>query len=64
MFFLLQVLFAYNVIISLVNVVCFLGFAYCLFYKADSIYSKKFDPILNDVYFLYWVTKVILMKEF
>ena len=43
-------MFGYNVIISLVNVVCFLGFAYCLFYRADSIYSKEFDPVLSDVY--------------
>ena len=58
-----QVLFVYNITISLVNVVCFVGFAYCLFYRAESIYSKKFDPVLSDIYFLYWITKVCFMWQ-
>lgn len=57
------VLLAYNVAISLVNVVCFLGFSHCLFFRADNIYSKEFDPVLSDVYLIYWITKVVELMD-
>ena len=43
--------------INQINVYCFLGFLSCLA-RADSIYGREFDPELQSVYYVYWVTKV------
>merc|ERR1711953_1602285 len=57
-----KVLFVYNIAISLVNVICFLGFVNCL-WRSDSLYVKKPDPLLKQVYFVYWVTKVVELSD-
>merc|ERR1711953_1140132 len=57
-----KVLFVYNIAISLVNVICFLGFVNCL-WRSDSLYDKKPDPLLKQVYFVYWVTKVVELSD-
>ena len=53
-----KILFAYNVVISLVNVLCFFGFVKCLF-SSKSLYDKSPDSLLKQVYFVYWMTKVV-----
>ena len=52
----------YNIVISLINVGCFFGFVICLF-RSKSLYDKTPDPILKQVYFVYWVTKVIELAD-
>ena len=58
----MQVLFVYNIAISLVNVICFLGFVNCL-WRSDSLYDKKPDPLLKQVYFVYWMTKIVELSD-
>jgi len=57
-----KVLFVYNIAISLVNVICFLGFVNCL-WRSDSLYDKKPDPLLKQVYFVYWMTKIVELSD-
>ena len=57
-----QTLLVYNIVISLINVGCFFGFVLCLF-RSKSLYDKSPDPILKQVYFVYWVTKVIELAD-
>ena len=60
--FLFQSMLVYNIVISLINVGCFFGFVICLF-RSKSLYDKTPDPILKQVYFVYWVTKVIELAD-
>lgn len=60
--FVLQILLVYNIIISLTNVVCFLGFSKCLF-ESSSLFEKTPNPQLKQVYFLYWVTKIVELAD-
>ena len=48
--------------ISLVNVACFFGFVVCLL-RSNSIYEKSPDPLMKQVYFVYWVTKVVELAD-
>ena len=48
--------------ISLVNVACFFGFVTCL-WKSDSLFDKKPDPLLKQVYFVYWMTKIVELAD-
>ena len=57
-----KILFFYNIIISLVNVLCFIGFMISLF-KSDSLFSKKPDAFLRDVYWVYWITKIVELSD-
>jgi hypothetical protein len=41
-----------------VNVFCFFGFVKSL-KNADSLFDKKLDPFLSNVYYIYWITKVL-----
>ena len=60
--FLFQSMLVYNIVISLINVGCFFGFVICLF-RSKSLYDKTPDPTLKQVYFVYWVTKVIELAD-
>lgn len=57
-----KLLFAYNLLLSLTNVLCFLGFANVLA-RSDSWFDKKYDPLLQKVYYLYWLTKVVELMD-
>ena len=52
----------YNIVISVVNVLCFLGFMTAMI-NSDSLFSKKPDPFLRNVYLVYWVTKVVELSD-
>ena len=55
-------LFLYNIVISLVNVICFIGFAISL-HNSESLFSKKPDQFLRNVYWLYWITKIVELSD-
>ena len=56
------VMIVYNVVVSLVNVYCFAGFAERLL-NAESLFERKFDTKLSDVYFVYWATKAVELLD-
>ena len=47
----------YNLVISGINVYCFAGFLYGMV-RAESFFDKRHDPLLQKIYYLYWLTKV------
>ena len=47
----------YNLVISGINVYCFLGFLSGMV-RAKSFFDKEHDPELQKIYYLYWLTKV------
>lgn len=52
-----QLMFIYNIGLSVINVYCFIGFLMVLI-RSDSIYDRTFDQELSRIYYIYWVTKV------
>jgi len=52
----------YNIVISVVNVLCFIGFMTAMI-NSDSLFSKKPDAFLRNVYLVYWVTKVVELSD-
>ncbi|TRY80605.1 hypothetical protein TCAL_03002 [Tigriopus californicus] len=52
-----QLMGVYNLVISVVNVYCFVGFMQCLL-EAPSLYEKTPNAKLSFIFYVYWITKV------
>eukprot|EP00094_Tigriopus_californicus_P003120 TCALIF_03002-PA protein Name:"Similar to CHI3L1 Chitinase-3-like protein 1 (Pongo abelii)" AED:0.17 eAED:0.17 QI:0/0.33/0.28/0.85/0.66/0.71/7/0/490 len=53
----MELMGVYNLVISVVNVYCFVGFMQCLL-EAPSLYEKTPNAKLSFIFYVYWITKV------